>query len=193
MANRGGAVVVSVKGVAVQTTIEDIKRRRGAPGFEQVLADLDGPTSALLRSDIDPTAWYPVDALVQLMEANARRFDGGDESAMLRGSEKVIERQLKGSLNVFIKQGSPEQVIQKLALIHMAYFSGVVLECKTIAPGRAIIRYTGFHKSHRLIEVAIIAFYKKALELSGAKNVKAEFSTSIALGGESADLVVTWR
>ncbi len=194
MASKGNPVLVSVKGGAVLMTVEDIKRRRGDSGYEQVLGDLDEVTSALFHRPVDPEGWLPVGALVRLMEANARRFDGGDESAVLRGSEKVMERQLKSAFSgLFIKHGSPETVIRKLALIHMSFFNGVGLECKVQGPGQAIIRYTGFQKEHRLIELSIMAFFRKALELAGAKDVQVAFATSIAEGGPYADLNVTWR
>jgi len=46
---------------------------------------------------------------------------------------------------------------------------------------------------HRLIGLSIIGFYRKALEISGAKDVKAEFTTSIEEDKGYCELVLNWN
>jgi hypothetical protein len=107
-----------------------------------------------------------------------------------RGAEATTERQLGGIYKAFVKLGSPEFVI---AAVHATYFHGVPIEVKLQGKGSASITYTGFEKQHRIIGFAIIGFLKKALEVSGAKNVGVRFTAPIEAGNGYADLSISWN
>jgi hypothetical protein len=70
---------------------------------------------------------------------------------------------------LFVKLGSPEFVLKRIAAVHATYFQGVDIKVEMRGPGSAAIRYTGYEKQHRIIGFAIIGFFRKALEISGAK------------------------
>jgi hypothetical protein len=111
---------------------------------------------------------------------------------LIKGSEEVIERQLRGIYKVFVKLGSPEFVLKRIAAVHATYFQGVDIKVEMMGPGNATIRYTGYEKQHRIIGFAIIGFFRKALEISGAKNVQAGFATPIEAGKGYAELAISW-
>jgi len=50
----------------------------------------------------------------------------------------------------------------------------------------------GFQSQHEIVGYAIIGFYRKALEISGAKQVAVNFTVPISAGGEYAELKITW-
>lgn len=56
----------------------------------------------------------------------------------------------------------------------------------------ALVRYTGFEKQHRIMGFAIIGFFKKALEISGAQEVNIYFSTPIEDGKAFCELSIAW-
>jgi hypothetical protein len=59
-------------------------------------------------------------------------------------------------------------------------------------PRKALIKYTGFEKQHRIMGFAIIGFFNKALELSGANDAVIYFTTLIEEGREYAELSIAW-
>jgi len=109
-----------------------------------------------------------------------------------RGSEVVIEKQLRGIYKAFMKLGSPEFVIKRIAAVHATYFQGVPIDVQLVGQGKAVVRYTGFGKQHRIMGFAIIGFFKKALEISGAKDVVLRFTLPIEEGKEFAELSIAW-
>jgi len=117
----------------------------------------------------------------------------GNEQELIKRSETLIEHQLKGIYKVFIKLGSPQFVLNRLSIIHQTYFRGVDITVTIPSPGQAIIRYTGFSKQHRLIGLSIIGFYRKALEISDAKNVSAKFKIPIEDDKGYCELILSWR
>ena len=184
-------VGVSLKGSAVLETVQAIKARSGDEGYEKIVGTLDDDARTMFRRVILPTAWYPLDAFVRFLEADLRESAGGNERVLIERSEIVIDRQLRGIYRLFVKFGSPEFVLKRISIVHMTYFNGVNIEIN-LKPGRAVIRYTGFEPQHRLMGYSIIGFYRKALEISGAKGVQVSFATPIGDSKGYAELVATW-
>lgn len=184
---------VTIKGSAVLDTVRALRKRSGDEGFARMVAALDDEARALFQGAILPTSWYPLDAFVRLLDADLRETAGGDERELIARTEWLVEKQLRGIYRLFVKLGSPEFVLKRISLVHMTYYNGVHLETRSLTPGNAVFRYTGFDRRHRLIGNSIIGFYKKALEMSGAKDVRAAFATPIGDEKGYAELAVTWR
>jgi hypothetical protein len=54
-------------------------------------------------------------------------------------------------------------------------------------------KFVGFEPEHAIFENIIIAFFRRALIICGARDVHAEFTTLISEGGPYAELSVTWN
>ena len=184
--------MVQIKGSAVKETLDRIKTRVGTENFQSVLDILDEPTRKLIEGEIFPSSWYSLDLFSRFLEIQNRVLAGGKEEVITRGAEAVNERQLRGVYKAFVKVGSPEFVIERVAAVHATYFQGVSIEVKSQGSGKAIIRYTGYEKQHRVMGFAIIGFFRKALELSGAKDGVVYFSTPIEEGKPYCELSLAW-
>jgi len=185
--------MVNIKGTAVADAIEGVKARSGEQTYSSIVGLLQGETRALFeRATVLATNWYPLDAFVEFLEMDLRVTAQGDEQALIRRSEIVIERQLRGIYRLFVKLGSTRFLLDRISLIHQTYFQGVDVEVKLPSPGKAIVRYTGFAGKHRLIGLSIIGFYRKALQLSGAKEVQATFTVPIDDDKGYCELLLTW-
>ncbi len=184
--------VVEIKGTALIDTIKAIKARAGEQEFARIVEQLDGETKSIFESRISPSSWYPLDAFVQFLETDIRETANGDREVLIARSEKVIESQLRGIYKVFIQLGSPGFVIKRISAVHATYFHGVNIIPELDDSNVAVIKYAGFASRHEIMGYAIIGFFRKALEISGAKQVKVEFSIPISAGGDYAELLITW-
>jgi hypothetical protein len=184
--------MVQIKGSAIRETINQILRRSGDDALGKILGLLDDEARAVFKGEIFASSWYPLDAFTRFLELEIKVLAGGDQSMVTRGSEAVIERQLRGIYKAFVKLGSPEFVIKRIAAVHATYFEGVPIEVDVPAPCSANVRYKGFKKQHRIMGFAIIGFFRKALEISGAKDVAIHFTVPIDEGKEFAELSITW-
>jgi len=183
---------VQIKGSAIKETIGQIKTRVTPEVFKTVLELLDEGTRKLVEGEIFTSSWYSLDLFTRFLEIQNRVLAGGNEEMVTRGAEAVNERQLKGIYKAFVKIGSPEFVIERIAAVHATYFQGVSIEVQSPGPGKALIRYTGYEKQHRIMGFAIVGFFKKALELSGAKDTVIYFSTPIDEDKGYAELSLSW-
>src|SRR5208282_3280429 len=184
--------MVQIKGTAVLDTIAMVKKRAGEEGFKKIVALLDEDARKLFSGEVFTSSWYPLDLFTQFLEVEIRESAGGNEEVLIKGSEAVIERQLRGIYKVFVKLGSPEFVLKRIAAVHATYFQGVPIEVKLLGKGRALVKYTGFEKQHRIMGFAIVGFFKKALEISGARDAAIYFSTPIEDGKGYSELSIAW-
>jgi hypothetical protein len=184
--------MVQIKGSAIKETIDQIKRRSGEAAFQNILALLDDETRKTCGGEIFSSTWYPLDLFTRFLEIEIRVLADGNEEMVTRGSEAVIERQLRGIYKAFVKLGSPEFVIKRIAAVHATYFQGVPIQVHLEGRGRALVKYTGFEKQHRIMGFAIVGFFKKALEISGAKDVVIRFSVPIEEGKSYSELTIAW-
>jgi hypothetical protein len=184
--------LVEIKGTALMDTIKAIKARAGEQEFARIVSLLDGDAKAIFESPISPSSWYSLDAFVEFLETDIRETAHGDRTVLIARAEKVIEAQLRGVYKVFIQMGSPAFVIKRIAAVHATYFRGVNIIPELDDSNLAVIKYAGFASRHEIMSYAIIGFFRKALDISGAKQVKVEFSIPISAGGDYAELLITW-
>ena len=120
--------MVQIKGSAIKETIEQIKSRAGEAAFLKILGLLDEETRKVCEGEIFSSTWYPLDLFTRFLEIEIKVLANGNEEMVTRGSEAVIERQLQGIYKAFVKFGSPEFVIKRIAAVHATYFQGVPIE-----------------------------------------------------------------
>jgi hypothetical protein len=185
--------MVKIKGTAVGETIRSVKASQGEQTYDTILGMLKPETRILFdQAAIMPSNWYPLDALLEFLEVNLRLTAGGNERELIKRAEATIERQLKGIYKLFVKLGSPEFVLKRLSIVHQTYFQGVDIDVNICGGGKAIVKYTGFERQHRLVAMLIIGYFRKALQISGASNVSASFITPIEAGKGFCELALSW-
>jgi hypothetical protein len=185
--------MVEIKGAVILDSFHAVKTRSGEEIYNGIIRLLDEQTRKLFKKNIIiASGWYPLDAFLQFVKFDIKLTANGNENELISRSEAIIEDQLKGIFKAFVKLGSPEFVLKRIAIVHKTYFRGVSIDIRMEGSNKAIIKYTGFEKQHRLIGLTIIGFYKKAMEISGAKNVEAKFAVPIEDDKGYSELEVTW-
>lgn len=185
--------MVQIKGTVLVDAIEAVKSRAGDDELKQIVKSLNGEARKLFEGQIFPSNWYSLDHFAAFLAATVDKTAGGNREILIARSEKVTERQLRGIYRIFVKLGSPEFVVKRIAAVHSTYFQGVDIFPEFDGVNKATLKYLGFEKQHQIMEYGIRGFYRKALEISGAKNVNAQFTTSIAEGLNHSVLAVTWE
>lgn len=184
--------MTEIKGVAVLQSIDSIKARGGEEEFQRILAELDAETRSVFDCQISPWKWYSLDAFAALLEADVRLTAHGDREVMIARSEKVVEGQLRGIYKMFIKLGAPAYVIRRISSVHQTYFNGIHFIPEFGESNEALIKYVGFEPRHEILGYVIVGFYRKALQISGAKEVAVNFTVPISAGDPYAELKITW-
>ncbi len=184
--------MLHIKGTAVLDTLEAVKARGGKNELARIIAHLDEETKEIFQRPVSPSSWYSCDAFARFLEADIRETAGGNEEEMVKRAGAVIERQLSGIYKMFVRIGSPEFVIRRIAAVHSTYFDGVQIIPEMKGRNSATIQYVGFSPSHRIMGFVILGFFKKALEISGAKKVDVRFTVPIEAGEKFCELALLW-
>lgn len=160
--------------------------------YREVLDKLDAGTRAVITG-AQANEWVPLDHFVRYLQAQVD-VTGEDADALhAHRAELVLERQLRGVYKIFTRLASPETVITRLAAVHTTYLRGVEVQHVALEKGKAILRYVGFEKGHRLMEPIIVGFYRKLLSVNGAKDIEVRFTEPIGGRQGWAELLLTWR
>jgi hypothetical protein len=168
-----------------------MRTRVGDKRLTSILAELEPGHRAALQEPILATQWYSLDAFSALLDAWTRIVLGGEPRPLVEHAEKLVGAQLRGIYRLFVRLGSPEWLVKKIAVAHQTYFRGTDVEVVVATPGRAVLRYVGFATRHRIVENVIVGFYRKALDISGAKEVEVRVTAPIA-DGRVAEVTMRW-
>ncbi len=183
--------MVYIKGATILGSMERIKTHHGEEGLKRIIEQLNDEDKPIFKSVILASQWYPLTAFAHFLEADVKLFYGGDPKGLITSTEEVVEKQLRGIYRMFVRFGSPEFVIKGISAVHKSYFKGVELKSE-ITTGKYVGRYIGYEQTHAIIEYTLLGFFKKAMTLSGAKNVKAEITIPLSQGKGYVDITVTW-
>jgi hypothetical protein len=184
--------MAEIKGTVLIDSIKAIKARGGEAEFQKIVKELSGATRTIFEGRISPSSWYPVDAFAEFLEADIRETAGGVREVLISRAEKVIENQLRGIYRVFVKYGSPMFVVKRIAAVHATYYNGIEIMPQAHEANGATIRYVGLRKRHEIMGFGIIGFFRKALEISGARDVSVKFTVPISDEKEYAELTIHW-
>jgi hypothetical protein len=185
--------MLQIKGTVVGDSIRAVKSRLGDQAYDAVVSRLEGEARALFEEGLVlASGWYSLDAFAQFLEAAVEVTARGDARVLIKRAEELTERQLSGVYQAFAKLGAPEAVIEQLSAIHRTYYRGLDIEATVVGDGRASVVYRGLEKRHWVVGPTLIGFFRKALEMSGARDVSAEFATPIEDGKGFCELVLTW-
>lgn len=185
-------MTAQIKGMAISGTVMRIKEVYGEEVFRSILDKLTEDDRKIMGGNLLPSIWYPLNTFANFLKAEVDILYNGDKTKLRKGSEEVVSNQLKGIYRFFVKLGSPAFIVGRIGSVHNSYFQGIELE-KEISDGKFVGRYFGYKADEDVFEEVIIGFYKKALEISGAKNITAKFDIPIHEGKEFAQIVVTWE
>jgi hypothetical protein len=184
--------MAEIKGTVLLDTLAAIKVRAGEKELAKIVERLSGEARAVFEGPLYSSTWYSLDAFAEFLEADIQETANGDREVLSKRSEKVVEGQLSGIYRIFVKVGTPGFVITRISAIHATYFKGVQI-IPEIEEHQATIKYVGFQKQHEIMQPVIIGFFRKALELCGAKEVGLDFTVPIAQGREYSELTISWR
>jgi hypothetical protein len=184
--------MIKIKGSVLLDAVKWARQKFGDEQIDRIISLMDAEAKSIFLGQIMRSDWYPVEAFVNYIEIELQEIFGRNTESLIELTGEPVAKQLRGIYALFVKLGSPEFLIKRLSVVTDTYFKGIEVKPTMVTPGKATVQYIGFEKQHAVIQFVIIGFYKKALEISGAKNVKIRFTTPIGEGKGYSELTVSW-
>jgi hypothetical protein len=184
---------LQVRGSALWGRKEWIRRHRGQEGLEQLLPDLSPAGRNVLRSEIDPGAWYNYPLFLDLAVALDRRFGDGDYKLNVEIGRFGAHHNTPKLYSLFIRLGSVDWVLNRAAKLWREHFNAgsLVIHTEKGAP-RAEAEIIDWPEPHLAHSYSVVGFAHGVIELSGAKNVVTELVSCRSVGGETTRLRARW-
>jgi len=172
--------ISKIKALALKSNIKIIKEKFGEEAFHRVIEQLNETDKSIVTAPIISSyQWIPLDTFLNLYEAVAKVLNNGDYSIITEIAGLAAEKELSGIKRVFLAIASVQYVMKGTRIFRSYYNSGKT-GVKVIGPGKMVMTVTGFQEKHRLIELHIFGWTKRALEIGGAKFIRAEITKSIS-------------
>ena len=183
--------MVQIKGTVLLDTIAAVKARSGESELAKIVGLLGGEARQVFQGTINLSGWYSLDAFVDFLEVDVRETANCDREVLTKRSE-VVRIPASRNLRNLCKTWHSRIRDKSDRLVHEAYFKGLQI-IPEIEYHKATIKYVGFQKHHDIMQYVIIGFFRKALELCGAKQVALSFSVPITKGTAYSEVTITWE
>ena len=185
--------MVNIKGSAFLTSMNLARQTHGEAGLKAVLDSLSEEDRRVLKSVLC-SEWYPLDVYVNMLKAELNEFCGGSESAFVEQRVYLgVEQQVKTIYRVFLRFGSPEDILARLHNINKQYLQNVSTEIQNLDTRKFLLVYRGFEKQHRIFELILKGWWIKILQLIGKHDVRFDIQTSISEGKGYSEYILSWQ
>jgi hypothetical protein len=180
------------KGVNLVHLREFTQSRFGEEAWHQVLDRVKPETREIFFRRIHPSARYAYGSYVDVLQVVVARFLGGD----IRRAAEIGAYDMEASLNTIYRAlyrvGSPSIIIRMSARLWRLYFNVGSMVIEEVGRGFARARIDDFVPPAEVCCWDIQGSIVRALELSGASDVKTEHTECPLRGGATMRYDSTW-
>ncbi len=164
---------MQVKGKAIVSTLDLVKRNWGEANLEKVMAQLPEEYSNALAFKGCSALWYPFDLYIKLTEIVINQFFEGEEVDACRqlGAE-TAKTDDRVAVKLFYKLGTPEMIIRLGTWAFRRYFDEGEVNIRYSKPGINIFEISKLSVLHPYHYERVAGWMNMAIQLSGGKDVQ---------------------
>jgi uncharacterized protein (TIGR02265 family) len=181
-----------VKGSVVKSRLEFVRKEFGDEGLSTLMASLsDEDRTALGR--LVAVTWVDFDIAKRLDDAIVSQLGGGSTRFFELLGEASAEVNLATLHNTFLAPGDPQGFLAKAPQIYRLYYDVGRREYEPTGEREGVLTTHEAETFSKTDCLTVIGWYRKALELCGARNVRIVEEQCRASGGDVCRYRVTWQ
>lgn len=184
---------MEIKGSAVKSIAEYVKRNH-SESYQDWLNSLPHQSKKIFSEPVLPSNWYPVTdaAVVPTKQLAEFFFDKDIEKGAWQSGRYSAETALTGLYKFFVMAASPHFIISKASKILSTYYRPADIEVHDKGSNWVKVHFSNFEERSQIVECRICGWIERALEISGAKDVKVSINKSMAKGDPITELYMNW-
>lgn len=182
----------NVKGAVLVARRAFVLDEFGKEAWSRVLEALAPQDRNELRGLILPSTWYPFDLNDRLDRAIVDSLGRGSQRVFETMGARSAEENLSGPHKHFLAPGDPARFMAKAGRIYSFYYDTGRREWEPSGPNAGILTTYDAETYSNSDCLTVIGWYKKALEMCGAKRVTMTEETCRAKGGQHCRYRVSW-
>ena len=149
---------------------------------------------AILHTQIDPAAWYPMGAFERFGNAILAEIARGDVQAVRIWGQLSVDA-LRAANPALVVDGDPIETLMRFRVLRATYFDFEALEIPMLLDGEAqvVIHYYMGPTAEEAASFQTMGFFERLLDLAGATAVQAAFRERSWAGSARTVLDLAWR
>ena len=183
---------VKIKGAVLHARIEFVREHFGEKGWAKVVSTLPIEEQVILNSTILTTKWYPFSLGERLDWAIAIELGGGDMKIFEKIGAKSAQRNLTKDHKTFLVPGDPQAFMRKANSIYKFYYDTGHREYEQTGPNSCVLTTCDAETFSAPDCLTVIGWYKEALRMCGAQDIRVVEETCRAKGGEFCQYRFEW-
>ncbi len=180
-----------IKGSILKSRLEFVRKEFGEDGLSKVIDNLPKEDQKVLGRLV-AVAWVDFEVGKRLDEAIVRALGGGSTRFFERLGEASAELNLGTLHSAFLTSGDPQAFLAKAPQIYRLYYDVGWREYEATGDREGVLTTHDAETFSKTDCLTVIGWYRKALELCGAKNVRITEERCRANGGDVCKYRVSW-
>jgi len=181
-----------IKGSILKSRLEFVRGEIGEDGLAKLLATLPEEDQKILGR-IVAVAWVDFDVGKRLDDAIVKTLGGGGTRFFERLGEASAQVNLGTLHSAFLAPGDPQAFLAKAPQIYRLYYDVGWREYERTGDREGVLTTHEAETFSKTDCLTVIGWYRRALELCGAKNVRIREEECRATGGNVCRYRVTWQ
>ena len=181
-----------IKGSILKSRLEFVRKEFGDDGLVKIMDSLPEEDSKILGRLV-AVAWVDFEVGKRLDDAIVKVFGGGSTRFFERLGEASAEVNLTTLHSAFLAPGDPEAFLAKAPQIYRLYYNVGWREYESTGEREGVLTTHDAETYSKPDCLTVVGWYRKALELCGAKNVRIIEEECRATGGDVCKYRVTWQ
>ena len=181
-----------VKGSVLKSRLAFVEDHAGAEGVKRVLASLPPADQADLGRLLT-VKWYPFELGKRLDDAIVRQVGGGRSEFFERLGESSAEKNLSTLHASFLAPGNPHAFLGKAPTIYAMYYETGRREYERTGEREGVLTTRDAETFSAPDCLTVVGWYRKALEMCGAANVRVVEEECRANGAAVCRYRVSWE
>ena len=180
-----------IKGSILKSRLEFVRNEFGEDGLSKIMDDLPEEDQKILGRLV-AVAWVDFEIGQRLDEAIVKSLGGGGTRYFERLGEASAEVNLGTLHSAFLTSGDPQAFLAKAPQIYRLYYDVGRREYEATGEREGVLTTHDAETFSKTDCLTVIGWYRKALELCGAKNVHIMEEQCRADGGNVCKYRVSW-
>lgn len=180
-----------IKGSVLKSRLAFVEEHAGREGLERVLAALDPATRRELKMVLT-VKWYAFEVGKALDDAIVTVIGGGRPEFFERLGRASAEKNLATMHRGFLVEGDPHAFLAKAQSIYSLYYETGRREYQRVGEREGILTTHDAETFSAPDCLTVVGWYKRALELCGAKEVSMVEEECRAAGGAVCRYRIAW-
>jgi uncharacterized protein (TIGR02265 family) len=181
-----------IKGSIIKSRLEFVRREIGEAGLAKLMAGLPEEDQKTLGRLV-AVAWVDFEVGKRLDEAIVQALGGGSTRFFERLGEASAETNLGTMHSAFLTRDDPQAFLAKAPQIYRLYYDVGWREYEQTGEREGVLTTHDAETFSKTDCLTVIGWYRKALELCGASNVRIVEEECRASGGGVCRYRVTWQ